>query len=255
LAQQVGLSKHYFHRVFKKFTGLTPKDYSNACRDRKIREGLGTERSVTDVIFDAGFNSGGRFYSKSTEALGMKPKKLRAGGKGESIRFAVAECSLGTVLIGATDHGVCSVLLGDSPEELVTMFQDQFPKAELLGGEDQFDGWIAGVLAVVDATGAAPELPLDIRGTAFQQRVWKALTKIPLGETASYADIANQIGSPSSFRAVARACGANELAIVIPCHRVVRSDGGLSGYRWGIERKRALLDREKLASKARAPGV
>jgi AraC family transcriptional regulator of adaptative response/methylated-DNA-[protein]-cysteine methyltransferase len=231
LAKEVGFSKHHFHRLFKKTTGLTPKAYSNACRDRKVRDGLATKRSVTDVIFDAGFNSGGRFYEKSTEALGMKPKKLRAGGKGESIRFAVAECSLGTVLIGTTDQGVCSVLLGDTPEALITMFQDQFPLAELIGGDDKFNQWVAGVLAIVDATGTPPELPLDICGTAFQQRVWKALRKIPAGETASYADIARQIGAPKSFRAAAQACGANKLAVVIPCHRVVRSDGGLSGYR------------------------
>jgi AraC family transcriptional regulator of adaptative response/methylated-DNA-[protein]-cysteine methyltransferase len=174
----------------------------------------------------------------------MKPKKLRAGGKGESIRFAVTECSLGTVLTGTTDQGVCSALLGDTPEALITMFQDQFPMAELIGSNDKFNEWVAGVLTIVDGTGTPLELSLDIRGTAFQQRVWKALRKIPAGETASYADIARQIGAPKSFRAVAHACGANKLAVVSPCHRVVRSDGRLSGHRWGIQRKRTLLDRE-----------
>ena len=255
LAFEVGLSKHHFHRVFKKVTGLTPKAYANACRDRKVREGLASKRSVTDVIFDAGFNSGGRFYANANAALGMKPKKLRAGGNGEKIQFAIAECSLGSVLIGATDRGVCSILLGDTPEALITTFQDQFPMAELIGGDDKFDGWVASVLKVVESTGTALDLPLDIRGTAFQRRVWEALRKIPLGETASYADIAKQIGAPKSFRAVAQACGANKLAIVIPCHRVVRSDGGLSGYRWGVERKRTLLDREKRANKAIALSV
>jgi len=250
LAQAVGLSKHHFHRIFKKTTGLTPKAYANACRDRKVRDGLGSKRPITDVIFNAGFNSGGRFYATSTATLGMKPKKIRAGGKGEQIRFAIAECSLGSILVAVTDRGVCAILLGDTPEALITNFQDQFPMAELIGGEDKFDAWVAGVLAIVGSTPSAPDLPLDIRGTAFQQRVWQALREIPRGETASYAEIARQIGAPKAYRAVAQACGANQLAIVIPCHRVVRSDGGLSGYRWGVERKRTLLKREKRSSKA-----
>ena len=252
LSLEVGLSKHHFHRIFKKTTGVTPKGYADACRDRKVRDGLASKRSVTEAIFDAGFNSGSRFYAKSTETLGMKPKQLRAGGKDENIRFAVAECSLGPILVAATDLGVCAVLLGDTPAALIATFQDQFPMAELIGGHDEFDGWVASVLAIVEATGSAPDLPLDIRGTAFQQRVWQALRKISPGETASYAEIAKQIGAPTSSRAVAQACGANQHAIVIPCHRVVRSDGGISGYRWGVERKRTLLDREKRTIKANA---
>ncbi len=255
LAVEVGLSKYHFHRVFKKATGVTPKAYADACRDRKVRDGLTSKQSVTDVIYAAGFNSSGRFYANATESLGMKPKKLRAGGTGENIRFAIAECSLGSVLVGATERGVCAILLGDSADSLITTFQDQFPMAELIGGDATFDGWVADVLAVVEATGSAPDLPLDIRGTAFQQRVWQALRKIPIGETASYADIAKQIGAPKSFRAVAQACGANQLAIVIPCHRVVRSDGAMSGYRWGVERKRALIEREKHIGKTNVQGV
>ena len=255
LADEVGLSKHHFHRIFTKTIGLTPKAYADACRDRKVREGLASKRSVTDVIFDAGFSSSGRFYTNATDSLGMKPKNLRAGGKGENIRFAIAECSLGTILIAATARGVCAILLGDSAESLIKTFQDRFPMAELTGGDSTFDRWVADVLAIVDARGNAPDLPLDIRGTAFQQRVWQALRKIPLGETASYGDIAKQLGAPKSFRAVAQACGANQLAIVIPCHRVVKSDGGLSGYRWGVERKRALLEREKQAGKSNVQGV
>ena len=174
----------------------------------------------------------------------MTPTRRRAGGAGETIRFALGECSLGAILVGATDKGVCSVLLGDSPEELLQMFQEQFPRAQLVGGEADFDGWVAQVVACIDAPGSELKLPMDIRGTAFQQRVWKALGKIPIGQTVSYAAIAREIGEPKSTRAVAQACGANKLAVLIPCHRVVRSDGGLSGYRWGVERKRALLKRE-----------
>ncbi len=244
LAATVGLSKHHFHRIFRKIAGLTPKAYATAQRDRKVRDGLATKGSVTEVIYGAGFNSSGRFYEASREVLGMTPGKRRAGGTGETIRFALGECSLGTILVGATNQGVCSILLGDTPEELLQMFQEQFPKAELVGGEADFDRWIARVVSFIDAPGSELNLPLDIRGTAFQQRVWKALGKIPMGQTASYATIAKEIGAPKSTRAVAQACGANKLAVVIPCHRVVRSDGGLSGYRWGVERKQALLDRE-----------
>ena len=247
LAKEVGLSKYHFHRLFKKSTGLTPKAYSSACRDRKVKEEITTKRSITEAIYAAGFNTSGRFYEKSTKILGMTPKKLRAGGKGESIRFAIAECSLGPILIGATNQGICSILLGDTPEEILQIFQDQFPTAELVGGDLEFEGWVANVLAIVDTPGTQLNLPLDIRGTAFQRRVWKALGEIPLGETASYAEIAKQIGSPTSYRAVAQACAANKLAVVIPCHRVVKSDGSLSDYRWGVERKRALLVRERQA--------
>jgi AraC family transcriptional regulator of adaptative response/methylated-DNA-[protein]-cysteine methyltransferase len=245
LAAAVGMSKHYFHRIFRKFAGVTPKAYAVARRDKKIRDGLKSKGTVTEVIYAAGFNSSGRFYETSREVLGMTPTRRRAGGAGETIRFALGECSLGTILVGATDQGVCSILLGDTPEELLQMFQEQFPKAELVGGDADFDAWIAQVVAFIDMPGSELKLPMDIRGTAFQQRVWKALGKIPRGQTASYAAIAKEIGAPKSTRAVAQACGANKLAVVIPCHRVVRSDGGLSGYRWGVERKRALLDREK----------
>jgi len=244
LARSVGLSKHHFHRIFRNIAGVTPKGYAVAHRDRKVRDGLKSKGTVTEAIYGAGFNSSGRFYETSREVLGMTPTRRRAGGAGETIRFALGECSLGAILVGATDKGVCSILLGDSPEELLQMFQEQFPRAQLVGGEADFDAWVAQVIACIDAPGSELKLPMDIRGTAFQQRVWKALRKIPVGQTASYADIARKIGAPTSMRAVAQACGANKLAVVIPCHRVVRSDGGLSGYRWGVERKQALLNRE-----------
>jgi AraC family transcriptional regulator of adaptative response/methylated-DNA-[protein]-cysteine methyltransferase len=199
---------------------------------------------VTEAIYQSGFNSNGRFYAAASGVLGMTPTRFRAGGAGESIHFAVGECSLGSVLVAATDKGVCAITLGDDPDMLVRNLQDRFPKARLVGGDRAFEGLVARVVGLVEAPAMAIDLPLDVRGTAFQQRVWQALRKIPVGATASYADIARRIGTPTAVRAVAQACGANPVAIAIPCHRVVRHDGGLSGYRWGVERKRALLERE-----------
>jgi AraC family transcriptional regulator of adaptative response/methylated-DNA-[protein]-cysteine methyltransferase len=195
-------------------------------------------------MYEAGFNSSGRFYAQSSEMLGMTPGAFRAGGARSAIRFAVGECSLGSVLVAATEKGVCAILMGDDPEALVRGLQDRFPRAELTGGDREFEATVAKVLSFVEAPKLGLELPLDVRGTAFQQRVWQALRAIPAGTTASYSDIAERIGAPKSVRAVAQACGANAIAVAIPCHRVVRQDGGLSGYRWGVERKRVLLDRE-----------
>jgi AraC family transcriptional regulator of adaptative response/methylated-DNA-[protein]-cysteine methyltransferase len=244
LAESAGLSPYHFHRVFKAVTGLTPRAYAAAHRHQRVRDELPRSARVTDAIYDAGYGSNGRFYATSTEVLGMTPSRFRAGGAGAAVRFAVGQCSLGAILVAATDKGVCSILLGDEPEALVHDLQDRFPKAELLGGDARFEQWVAQVVGLVEAPQVGLDLPLDVRGTAFQQRVWQALREIPPGHTASYADIAQRIGEPHSVRAVAQACGANPLAVAIPCHRVVRRDGGLSGYRWGVERKRALLQRE-----------
>jgi AraC family transcriptional regulator of adaptative response/methylated-DNA-[protein]-cysteine methyltransferase len=244
LAERAGLSPYHFHRVFKAVTGLTPRAYAAAQRHRRVREELPRSARVTDAIYDAGYGSNGRFYATSTEVLGMTPSRFRAGGAGAAVRFAVGQCSLGAILVAATDKGVCAILLGDEPEALVRDLQDRFPKAELIGGDKRFEQWVAQVVGLVEAPQVGLDLPLDVRGTAFQQRVWQALREIPPGRTASYADIAERIGQPKSVRAVAQACGANPLAVAIPCHRVVRRDGGLSGYRWGVERKRALLARE-----------
>lgn len=244
LAAAAGMSRFHFHRVFKSVTGVTPKAYAAAHRARRVRHELTHQATVTDAIYGAGFNSNGRFYAAAPGVLGMTPTTFRAGGAGESIHFAVGECSLGSVLVAATGTGVCAILLGDEPDDLVRNLQDRFPKARLVGGDAGFERLVARVVGLVEAPGAAIELPLDVRGTAFQQRVWQALRKIPAGSTASYAEIARRIGMPKAVRAVAQACGANPVAIAIPCHRVVRHDGGLSGYRWGVERKRALLERE-----------
>jgi len=244
LAAQAGLSPYYFHRLFKSMTGLTPKGYATAHRAQRIRNQLRESETVTEAIFDAGYNSNSRFYEKSGQMLGMTPTAYRAGGADTEIRFAVGECSLGSILVASSNLGVCAILLGNDPGLLVRDLQDRFPKSNLIGGDHVYDQLVARVVGYVEMPHLGLDLPLDIRGTAFQQRVWQALREIPLGVTASYTDIANRIGLPKAVRAVAQACGANALAVAIPCHRVVRSDGSLSGYRWGVERKRALLKQE-----------
>lgn len=201
-------------------------------------------QSVTAAIYDAGYNSNSRFYEQSPQLLGMTPTDYRAGGTNSRIRFALAECSLGSILVAASEIGICAIALGDDPDRLARELQDRFPQAELIGGDNEFEQWIAKVIGFVEAPAIGLDLPLDMRGTAFQQRVWQALRQIPVGEKVSYTDIAQRIGAPKSVRAVAGACAANTLAVAIPCHRVVRSDGGLSGYRWGAERKAELLRRE-----------
>ena len=245
LAKKAGLSAWHFHRVFKALTGLTPKDYAEACRANRLRQELRPSCSVTDTIYKAGFGSNGRFYESSDRLLGMTPTSYRAGGINTEIRFAVGQCSLGSILVAQSRRGVCAISIGDDPNKLVQDLQDRFPRATLVGADPSFEGLIARVVGFVEAPQCGLDLPLDIRGTAFQQRVWRALREIPLGSTASYAEIAARIGAPRSARAVARACGANPLALAIPCHRVVRSDGEVSGYRWGVERKRELLQREQ----------
>ncbi|MDQ3223263.1 MAG: bifunctional DNA-binding transcriptional regulator/O6-methylguanine-DNA methyltransferase Ada [Gemmatimonadota bacterium] len=244
LAGQAGLSTFHFHRLFKASTGLTPRAYADAHRGERMRKELGRSRSVTAAIYESGFNSNGRFYDQSRQVLGMTPTSYRAGGANAEIRFAIGECSLGSILVARSERGVCAILLGDDPGVLARDLQDRFLQATLIGGDAEFEEVVSRVVGLVEAPALGLDLPLDVRGTAFQQRVWQALREIPAGSTASYTDIAGRIGSPSAVRAVAQACAANPLAVAIPCHRVVRTDGGLSGYRWGVERKRALLQRE-----------
>lgn len=244
LAGRLGRSPSYFHRMFKAMTGVTPKDYASAHRAKKLRKGLGTGSSVTEAIYDAGFNSSGRFYEQSADILGMTPSRYRAGGAEEEMRFAVGKTSLGAILVASSKKGVAAILLGDDPEKLVHELQDRFPRAKLIGADRKYEKLVAQVVGLVERPSADVDLPLDVRGTAFQRRVWQALREIPVGETVAYAEIARRIGAPKSVRAIASACAANNLAVAIPCHRVVRSDGALSGYAWGIDRKRALLDRE-----------
>jgi len=244
LASHAGMSAFHTHRLFKSITGVTPRAYAAAHRARRVRGELARRATVTEAIYGAGYNSSARFYEAAGGVLGMTPTAFRAGGRGAEIRFAIGQCSLGAILVAATERGVCAILLGDDPEALAHDLERKFPSARLVGADAGFEQLVAQVVGLVEQPQVGSELPLDIRGTAFQQRVWKALQEIPVGSTASYSDIAQKIGSPKAVRAVAQACGANALAVAVPCHRVIKNDGSLSGYRWGVERKQALLNRE-----------
>ncbi len=245
LAKAAGTSPAHFHRLFKSVTGITPKAYAAQTRANRMHTLLPKSASVTEAIFAAGFNSSGRFYEKSRDVLGMHPSRFRNGGEGTLIRFALGQSSLGALLVAATEHGLCAIFLGDDAQSLVRDLHERFPEAKFVGADPDFETIVAEVAGLVDDPRRGLNLPKDVRGTAFQQRVWQALSEIPHGETATYRDIAARIGAPQAVRAVAGACAANPLAVAIPCHRVLRSDGALSGYRWGVERKRALLAREK----------
>lgn len=231
---------------------MTPAAWRNGLQGKRMRELLATgSGDITTAIYDAGFSSSSRFYEKSAGMLGMTATAFRTGGANEHIRFCIAQSTLGAVLVAASERGVCSITLGDGPQELVEAFQDRFPHARLTGDDAAFSQLVAQVIALVENPATPVDLPLDLRGTAFQQRVWRALQQIPAGATASYADIASRIGQPRAMRAVARACAANPLAVAVPCHRVIRTDGDVSGYRWGVARKQTLLAREAQAAKAR----
>lgn len=244
LAEAVALSPSHFHRLFTATTGVTPKHYAVALQAARLRDALSKAPSITAAIYDAGYNSSGRFYEMAKDILGMTPTTYRAGGANEKIRFAVGETSLGSILVASSEQGIVSILIGDDPAALLHNLQNRFSHAHLIGADAGYEALIARVVGLVDAPQQSLDLPLDIRGTAFQQRVWHTLRKIPPGKTASYTDIAKMIGAPAAVRAVARACAANHIAIAIPCHRVVRKDGSISGYAWGIERKRTLLAKE-----------
>jgi len=241
LAEAVGVSPFHFHRVFKSMTGLTPKAYAIAHRAKRMQEELSRRGTVTSAIYNSGFNSNGRFYAETNQRLGMKPTEFKAGGSGTTIRFAVGECSLGSILVAASGLGICSIAMGDDPNKLVRELQDHFANAKLIGGDKKFERMVARVIAFVENPTTGLELPLHVQGTAFQQRVWKALCEIPCGTTLTYSELAQKLGQPNATRAVAGACAANTLAVAIPCHRVVRTDGSLSGYRWGVERKKQVL--------------
>ena len=247
LAKVAGLGVSRFHRVFKAITGVTPRGYAAGLQAEQVRARLEASPTVTGALYEAGFGSSSRFYEKSDALLGMTPSAFRAGAAGLTIRFAVGACSLGAILVACTPKGVCAIWLGNDPDALVRQLQDRFARAELVGADAAFEALVARVVGFVENPRLGLDLPLDIQGTAFQRRVWEALQRIPPGATATYSELARVIGAPSSTRAVAGACAANTLAVAIPCHRVIRTDGGLSGYRWGVERKRILLAREREA--------
>lgn len=247
MAAGAGLSAAQFHRLFKTYLGVTPRAYCEAVRQRRIKEGLATKAPITAVIYESGYSSSTRFYERAIQHLGMTASDVRKKGRGVELRFAIGETSLGAVLVALSTRGVAAIELGKDPEVLLQQFQSRFADAELVGDDPEFNGLIAQVIGYIERPGQAFPLPLDIRGTAFQRRVWEALMAIPQGETISYGAIATAIGKPHAYRAVAGACAANKLAVVIPCHRVIRLDGSLSGYRWGVETKRAILALEKSA--------
>ncbi len=251
LAKSAGFSRFHFHRVFTRIVGLTPKAYAAAHRAERLRRALPKRRSVTEAIYEAGFNSSGRFYAESSRLLGMRPKQFRQGGPGETIRFAVGECSLGSILVAASARGVCAISLGNDPNRLSRELRERFPHARLTPADRKFERTVARVIGFIETPKLGLDLPLDVRGTAFQRRVWNALREIPAGSTSTYSEVAQRIGVPGAARAVARACASTRIAVAIPCHRVLRLGGGLSDYRWGVERKRALLQRESAASRGR----
>ncbi|MGE5841278.1 MAG: methylated-DNA--[protein]-cysteine S-methyltransferase, partial [Deltaproteobacteria bacterium] len=245
LAHGAGLSVFHFQRLFKKVVGVTPKQYAMEKRANRVREHLKEGSTVTQAMYDAGFGSSSRFYEKSIPTLGMKPSTYKNGAQDMRIRFAVVPCFLGMASVAATGQGICAIDLGDTAEALKENLRRRFPKAKFQDAEPQLKAMVEKVVAFLENShGGRLDLPLDVQGTAFQRRVWLALQEVPPGETVSYAEIASRIGKPRASRAVARACAANPLAVAIPCHRVVRRNGDLGGYRWGLPRKRALLERE-----------
>lgn len=244
LAEQVAMSPFHFHRLFKSVTGLTPKAWQQAARARRLRSALQQGDNITDTVLAAGFPDSSSYYRKADDALGMTAKQYRRGGSDVAVRYAISDCKLGRCLVAESERGICAILLGDNDGALMEEIQTLFPHAQAESPEGDFAGRLQQVIHSLDNSGTALALPLDIRGTAFQQQVWQALRAIPCGETASYQQVASAIGKPKAVRAVASACAANKLAIIIPCHRVVRNDGALSGYRWGTARKAQLLQRE-----------
>jgi AraC family transcriptional regulator of adaptative response/methylated-DNA-[protein]-cysteine methyltransferase len=245
LAEAAGMSRFHFQRIFKRELGMTPKQYADAQRQARAREALPSAGTVTQALYGAGYESAARFYAQAPGALGMSPGDYKAGGRGQTIWYALTESVVGRVLIAGTAQGVCAIFFGEADESLETELRARFPNAHLVAAGGELRECVAETVAFIELPKGAFRLPLDVQGTAFQRKVWEALREIPFGETGTYTEIARRIGSPSATRAVANACGANPAAVAVPCHRVLRSDGGLGGYRWGVDRKRQLLKRER----------
>lgn len=245
LADLAGVSPGVLRRAFLAQTGLTPKAYGDARKAEALRDSLASGAPVIDALHGSGFGSTSRVYERHGDLLGMTPAAYRRGAPGETIRYALADSSLGRLIVALTDTGVCFIAFGECDEDLRSDLATRFPRARVIPAASGDTALVASVVALVDDPSHGSDLPLDVRGTAFQQRVWRALTRIAPGETVSYGDLARRIGRPTAVRAVAQACGANPLAVAVPCHRVVGSNGSLTGYRWGVDRKRELLRREK----------
>lgn len=248
LAHSAGLSVFHFQRLFKAVTGITPKQYMMAYRAKRFRDGLRQDQSVTEAIYDAGFGSSSSAYAGSDGTLGMPPGKYRRGAEDIEIWWMAATCALGWVLVAATSRGICSIAFADTPEALRAELDERYPRAHIREAGPEFKAWLDAVLSLIETPERGLDLPLDIQGTAFQQRVWQALRDVPAGHTISYAELAQRIGTPRGTRAVGRACASNPIAVAIPCHRAVRSNGTLAGYRWGISRKTELLEQERVAA-------
>lgn len=244
LAKEFGLSRFHFQRMFKKEVGLSPRQFATALREERMRGLLKSGKNVTEAIYAAGFNANSRFYENSSEMLGMKPVDFRRGGSGTKIHYSIVPTSLGRVVVAGTERGICCVHFGANRRELLEHLRELLPRAELIRGDEVFDSWVQRVVLSIDSVKPSEDLPLDVKGTVFQKRVWRALREIPAGSKLTYKEVAAKIGKPDAVRAVARACATNSVAVVVPCHRVVRTDGKLAGYRWGLERKRELLRRE-----------
>jgi AraC family transcriptional regulator of adaptative response/methylated-DNA-[protein]-cysteine methyltransferase len=245
VGEQLRLSRSHLQRLFKKLMGITPREYAEALRVERFKGGVRAGRSVTDAMYEAGYGSSSRLYEKASAQLGMTPATYRKGGRGMTIRYTIAESPLGPLLVAATERGVCSVQLGDESGELARALRDEFPRADVRVDETGLRPQVRALLDYLEGQRPHPDLPLDVQGTAFQRRVWEELRRIPPGETASYGEVAVRIGRPTAARAVARACATNPAALVTPCHRVVGADGSVGGYRWGVARKRKLLERER----------
>ncbi len=248
VARQVGRSPHHFQRTFKRYMGISPRDYADAQRLDKLKQGLRDGNGVADALYGAGYGSSSRVYERAPGQLGMTPATFARGGKGAVIGYTLTDCALGRLLVAATETGVCMVSLGDDDAYLLSELENDYPAATLVRDEIVLDQWVKALIACIDGEEPHPDLPLDVRGTAFQWRVWQELMAIPGGETRTYKQIAERIGKPKAARAVGRACATNPVSLTIPCHRAIREDGSLSGYRWGLERKQALLDTESTAA-------